>query len=150
MPLPSSSGTDLSSTSARATSKWGDEVMSRGFTLIPNLLLTHQSALGLSSVHCMLLIQLITYWWESGKNPFPSKATLAQRMGVSERQIQRYLSDLTQAGFIRRQREGLPANVRRGIMSYDLSGLVEKLQKLEALSDGTSSARRRGNVRGAS
>jgi hypothetical protein len=116
-----------------ATARWGDSILKRGFTLVPNLLLTQQSSLGLSSLHCLLLIHLLTYWWESGRNPYPSKAVLARRMGVSERQIQRYVSDLTGMGFIRRRRENIRTKGGRSVVSFDLSGLVEKLRGLEGL-----------------
>lgn len=107
--------------------------MARGFTIIPNLLLSHQHALGLSSLHCMLLIHLTTYWWESDRNPYPSKSVLAQRMGISDRQVQRYVSDLVQAGFIRRQRESIRGKGGRMIVSFDLSGLVERLKTIATL-----------------
>jgi predicted transcriptional regulator len=93
-------------------------------------------ALGLSSLHCMLLIHLTTYWWESDRNPYPSKAILAQRMGISDRQVQRYVSDLVRAGFIRRQREAIRGKGGRMIVSFDLSGLVEKLKDVASTTRG--------------
>jgi len=114
----------------QATAKWGKPVLDRGFTIVPNLLLTQQEVLGLGSHQCLLLIHLITYWWESGRNPYPSKAILARRMGVSERQIQRYISDLIKAGFVRRRREDVQTRAGRSAISFDLTGLVEKLGKL--------------------
>ena len=115
----------------QTTAKWGKSVLDRGFTIVPNLLLTQQEVLGLGSHQCLLLIHLMTYWWESGRNPYPSKAVLARRMGVSERQIQRYISDLIKTGFVRRRREDVRTRTGRSAVSFDLTGLVEKLQKLE-------------------
>ena len=111
--------------------RWSKPVLDRGFTIVPNLLLSHQEELGLPGLQCLLLIHLLTYWWESGKNPYPSKAVLARRMGVSERQIQRYISDLIKNGFLRRKREDLLSKSGRFILSFDLSGLVEKLRSLD-------------------
>lgn len=122
----------------QAASKWTKPVMQRGFTIVPNLLLSHQHSLGLSSPECMLLIHLITYWWESDKNPYPSKAVLAQRMGISERQVQRYISELIQKGFIRRKPEEIRGRTGRTIVSFDLSGLVEKLKKVDAVTRSLS------------
>lgn len=120
-----------------AVAKWSAPVMARGFTIVPNLLLSHQHALGLSSLHCMLLIHLNAYWWESGRNPYPSKNVLAQRMGISDRQVQRYVSDLVRAGFLRRHQENIRGKGGRMIVSFDLSGLVEKLK---AVAEATASS----------
>jgi Mn-dependent DtxR family transcriptional regulator len=34
--------------------------------------------------------------------PFPAKDTIARRMGKSPRQVQRYITELEEAGFIKR------------------------------------------------
>jgi hypothetical protein len=121
-----------------ASAKWSEPVMDHGFTIIPNLLLSQQHALGLSSLGCMLLLHLTTYWWKSDKNPFPSKATLALRMGVSSRQIQRYVAQLERGGFITRKAEPIRGKGGRTISSYDLSGLVEKMKIIAASREAPS------------
>lgn len=118
-------------TTYKAEAKWGAEIMAKGFTIVPNIFLSQQHVLGLSSPQCLLLLHLMTYWWEPERNPFPSKAILAQRMGLSERQVQRHISDLIKAGFLRRRQETLRGRKGRFIISFDMSGLVKKLQDLD-------------------
>lgn len=58
------------------------------------------------------------------------KADLAQRLSLSERQVQRYIVELEQAGLV--QRIERTASHRGKISNeYDLSGLVKKLAELE-------------------
>ena len=102
--------------------------MKFGYTMIPNLLLQAQGRLGISPVQ---LIQLIQHWWDAGNDPFLAKETIARRMGKSPRQIQRYLTELEDAGFVRRipRYKGHKAQTSN---AYGLDGLVLKLSAIEA------------------
>lgn len=110
--------------------KWGRAVMDFGYTMVPSLIFRAQARLGLGPVQLALLLHLADYWWHKSQVPFPSKAKLAERMNLSPRQIQRYLTELEKGGFIERiQRYA----THKGQQSngYDMTGLVEKLKKLE-------------------
>jgi len=114
----------------RAEDKFGAPVMKLGFTLIPNLLLQAQGRLKISPVQLTVLAQLFQHWWNADDDPFPSKETIARRLGKSERTIQRYLTQLETAKLIKRvprfkSHKGQTSN------DYDLSGLVVKLAELE-------------------
>ena len=117
-------------TAAASEKKWGRKVIARGFTIVPSLLLRAQQRLGLNPTQLAVLLQLIDHWWDAERKPFPSKARLSERLGLSERQVQRYLAELEQAGLIRREQRYAK---HRGKLSnlFDLSGLVEKLKELE-------------------
>lgn len=110
--------------------KWGDKVIDLGFCILPSLLLRAQRRLRLSPTQLAVLIQLADFWWDAGRKPFPKKADLAQRLGLSERQVQRYIAELEEAGFVKRIERRAS---HRGKISneYDLQGLVDKLAKLE-------------------
>lgn len=110
--------------------KWGRAVMQLGFSIIPSLLLRAQQRLGLNPTQLAVLLQLADYWWDHRRKPYPSKQALSERLGLSPRQIQRHIADLEQAGLVTRIER---TAVHRGKLSneYDLSGLVERLQKLE-------------------
>jgi DNA-binding MarR family transcriptional regulator len=100
-----------------------------GLCLIPSLLLRSQQQLGLNPTQLLLLVQLCDFSDDPGQHPAPSKKTLSERLGLSERQIQRHLSKLEKAGMISRIERlgpdgGLLAN------AYDLSGLRMMLEKL--------------------
>lgn len=114
----------------RSEEKWGKAVMDRGYTIVPSLLLWGQQRLGLSPAQLIVLLQIISHWWEPDKNPYPSKKTIAIRLDRSERQIQRYLTDLELAGFIRRVSRYLPSGGQTS-NGYQLDGLVRKLKKIE-------------------
>lgn len=110
--------------------KWGTEVMALGFCVLPSLIFRAQARLGLSPTQLAVLLQLADFWWDSGRKPFPKKADLAERLNLSDRQVQRHIADLELAGFVKRIERTYG---RRGKISneYDLSGLVAKLRALE-------------------
>src|SRR3546814_358319 len=110
--------------------KWGAKVIALGFCILPSLLLRVQRRLGLSPTQLAVLIQLADFWWDAGRKPFPKKADLAQRLGLSERQVQRYIAELEEAGFV--QRIERRASHRGKISNeYDLQGLVDRLAQIE-------------------
>jgi predicted transcriptional regulator len=117
------------STKASAN-KWGPKVMDLGFCILPSLIFRAQRRLGLNPTQLAILLQLADFWWDAARKPFPKKTDLAERLNLSDRQVQRHIADLETAGFVRRIERIAP---HRGKISneYDLSGLVAKLQALE-------------------
>lgn len=112
-----------------AQDKWGSKTMDIGFCIIPSILLRAQQRLGLNPTQLVVLIQLLDYWWDKQNKPFPSKRELGSRLGLGPRQIQRYLADLEDGGFIQREERYVPGKGRSS-NKYDLSGLVSKLTEL--------------------
>lgn len=112
----------------KADAKWGNSVMSRGFVIIPAMLLRAQRRLGLTGTQLAILLQLIDWWMDADKHPWASKETLSQRMGLSERQLQRQIAALEKAGLV--QRVEKITNRGKQPNSYDLSGLVARLKAL--------------------
>ena len=110
--------------------KWGAKVMELGFCILPSLLFRAQRRLGLNPTQLAVLVQLADFWWDAERKPFPKKADLAFRLGLSDRQVQRYIAELETAGFVRRIER---TAAHRGKISneYDLGGLVQKLAALE-------------------
>lgn len=109
--------------------KWGREVTKLGVCIIPTLLLEGQARLGLNCTQLALLIHLSNYWRERSRKPYPTKRSLAERMRLSPRQVQRHLADLEKAGFLRREKRQGPSGAQRSNF-YNLSGLVKKLGEL--------------------
>lgn len=110
--------------------KWGSKVIDHGYCSIPSLLLWAQRRLHLNPTQLAVLLQIIDFWWEAGRKPFPSKSELSKRLGIGERQIQRYLTELEQEGLLRRvPRYGEGGHRLSNI--YDLQGLVDKLAAIE-------------------
>jgi DNA-binding HxlR family transcriptional regulator len=110
--------------------KYGKPVMDLGFCIVPSLLMQAQARLGINPVQFNIIMHLADIWWDAAHQPWPKKQLLAERMGMSERQIQRQIAELEHAGLVQRVARTRPG---RGKTSneYDLSGLVKKLQAFE-------------------
>lgn len=110
--------------------KWGKKVIACGYTAVPSVLIRGQQRLGLTPVQLNVLLQLLDHWWRRDSLPFPSKKTIASRLDMDPRYIQKVIAQLEQAGFIRR----IARTTRfgdRDSNAFDLTGLVDKLKALE-------------------
>lgn len=130
--LPSLKVVPISKTSEINSSekKWGKKVCELGFSVVPSLIFKAQARLGLNATQLVILLQIADHWWTKEDLPYPSKATIGERLGLSPRQVQRYLTELEQGGFLKRLER---KSKHKGQLSnfYDLNGLVAKLQILE-------------------
>lgn len=110
--------------------KWGTS-LDEGFLLIPVLLLKRQRELALDSTEVVVLLNLLAAWWDTETRPYPRSTTIAQRIGVTPRTVQRCLEKLEKKGLIVRVRNGTGIGAaHRELTSYDMTGTVEKLQRL--------------------
>ena len=75
----------------------------------------------------LVLLALADHAHADGSSSFPSKATLSERLGKSERTIQRYLADLRDAGLIFEGDQELVSHVRADrrptVYDLDLDGI---------------------------
>lgn len=117
-------------TKKASAEKWGQAVMDLGFCVVPSLLLRAQRRLNLNPTQLAVLLQLCDFWWDKERKPYPSKETLSQRLSLSERQVQRYIAELEREGLVQRI-ERRASNGGKLSNTYDLTGLVKKLQALE-------------------
>lgn len=113
-------------------SKWGREVAERGFTQIPNYLIqlnmfVHEDH-KLSPAEMVVLLQLVASWWKKDEMPFPSMNTIADRTGISERQVQRAIKSLEQKGYLTKTRKKIKSVIASNV--YDLSPLVKVLDEI--------------------
>lgn len=108
------------------TAKWG-EAADAGFQLLPDVLLKNQSALGVTATELVVLINLTMHWWYPSQRPFPRSTTIAERMGVEVRTIQRALNRPIELGLIQRVKVKKEAGESTEI---ELGGLVSELRKL--------------------
>lgn len=84
--------------------KYG-EVSIAGFQAVPDLLLKNQATLGLSTTDLVVLLNVLMHWWYPTQKPFPRSTTIAKRMGVSQRTVQRSLIQMESLGMLRRIKE---------------------------------------------
>ncbi|WP_257168777.1 helix-turn-helix domain-containing protein [Bradyrhizobium sp. SRS-191] len=108
---------------SRVRAKW-DFVTDPGFLTLPYVLLLHQSDLKISSEHLNVLLNFIAHWHSNGRMPHPRTSTIASRMGISPRSVQRAVSWLIENGFLAKA----PRLHRNDVQQYDMAPLVEKLK----------------------
>ena len=115
---------------SQSSQKWGKEVMSHGQLILPSLLLRAQARLCVTLPEMVILLQIAEHWWRADSQVFPSMRSIAERVDLTPKQIQRHINALVEKGLISKKQRRLPG---RGKASneYDLSGLVRKLKEIE-------------------
>jgi DNA-binding transcriptional ArsR family regulator len=103
---------------------WGREVWAEGFVALPLRLLSGVGALGLDGGDLALVAHLLSFA-RPGSPPWPSVATLAERLGLKRRQVQRRLARLEEAGLVKRV-----ARLGKST-AYDLGGLAIATRALQ-------------------
>ncbi len=112
---------------ARAFAKWEHAALA-GFQIVPSVLLKYQTRLELSPTDILVLLNILSFWWYSDEPPFPKVSTIAKRMGVTTRTVQRSIEKLTAQALIRRARKTRPNG--DAVEVIDLTGLVTRLGSL--------------------
>lgn len=110
--------------------KWGKAVMGHGYCIFPSILLQAQGRLGVSAQEMVVLLQLAEHWWKAASKVYPSKDVIAQRVGLSAKQVQRHIRRLEELKLVQRK-ERYRSGGSRTTNEYDLSGLVAKLKAIE-------------------
>ena len=105
------------------------DVMGHGYTGVPNIMMRAQSLLGLNLAQFNVLIQLLSYYINPKRPPYPTKRELRTRIGLSDTTPKKYLREIKQAGFVRREQPVTKAG-DFGSNIYHLDGLIKKLKKL--------------------
>ena len=103
--------------------KWGAAVIAEGYTVLPNVILQNQKSLGLTHMDVLVLICLLSHWWDKDDLPRPAKTSIARTLDVDPRTVQRSIAKMEGQGYIQRKerRAGVGDNLPN---FYDLSGLV--------------------------
>lgn len=104
--------------------KWTKLLMDAGWTVVPNVFLDRQKALGLDPIDINILMHLFSYWWSPGTKPHPSKKTIAQAMGIDARTVQRHIARLEKADLVRREERRI-SNVGSKSNIYHFEGLIK-------------------------
>lgn len=109
---------------------FGTKVLSHGYTGVPNILLRAQKRLGITPTQLNIIVQLLSYYYDPARPPFPTKRDLAQRVGITEQTLRINIKALEDAGLITREQWKTAAG-DYGSNRYHMSGLVKKLKELE-------------------
>lgn len=104
--------------------KWqGAVTQGSGFVAVPMALLRLQSKYRLTATDMLVLINLLAHWWDPARTVFPRTTTIANRMGVDKRTVQRSTHRLMKSGLLTRQM--LPD----GKQSYGFEVLASRLAR---------------------
>ena len=109
---------------------WGKAVYRHGYAGIPSILIQAQKRLGINAMQMNIIVQLLDYWFEPSRKPFPTKRELANRIDVTEKTIQTNIRALEKAGLIQREMRRTAAGDWNSNI-YHLDGLIAKVQALE-------------------
>lgn len=109
---------------SRTADKWR-QAGEAGFQMLPDILLKKQVELGLSPTDMLVLLNITMHWWYPEQRPFPRTTTIAKRMGVDDRTVQRSMRKLTALGLLEKEKETAEDGTPREVC--DLGGLVERL-----------------------
>ncbi|MDQ6645268.1 MAG: helix-turn-helix domain-containing protein, partial [Chloroflexota bacterium] len=116
--------------------RFGDPILEEGHTAVPNLVLNYYSRLGITPAEMLFIIHVWQFWWTE-KNPYPAITTIAKRMDMVKRQVQKYAKSLKEKEYIEdADIRLLRVNDRyldgRGQVSseYDFSGLLKAITLL--------------------
>ncbi|MGF7841565.1 helix-turn-helix domain-containing protein, partial [Citrobacter rodentium] len=107
--------------------KWKAGGLSLGWTAVPTVLFFIQNEKKLTSVAFNTLLNLIVHWWSLQEWPHPSMESLAIRMGVSVRTVQRAINDLEKANLLDKKPTSKSDRRYGGRNIYDLTKLVDYL-----------------------
>lgn len=78
--------------------KFGNDILEKGFTSIPNLVLNYYRQLGITFNEMMTIIHIWAFWWSSDL-PYPSLEKLAEIMCIDKRNVRRNISSLVSKTF---------------------------------------------------
>lgn len=109
--------------------KWGEPSLGMGWTAIPTTLIFLQNQLGITPLGMNILLNLVAHWWDANEKPYPAQESLATRIGVSKRSIQREMGTLIERGLLSKKQSSTHHPKYHGRNSYDLSPLVKKLEE---------------------
>ncbi len=109
--------------------KWTKAVWALGWTGIPFVLLERQKDLGLEPLDFNVLVQLLKHWWREGDAAWPTKRSIAQRIGKSEKTVQRSIAHMQTLGLVE-YTQRFRADGGKGPNAYTFNGLVEKLKPM--------------------
>lgn len=104
--------------------KWqGAVTPGSGFVAVPMSLLRLQSKYNLTATDMIVLINLLAHWWDPARPVYPRSTTIAKRMGVTKRTVQRSTERLLKSGMMERNflEDG------RRVFSFDV--LAHRLSK---------------------
>lgn len=122
------------------TEFWGEKAARHGWTAIPNSLLMLQNELDLNPTEFCILLNILMHQWPSdGRSvSFPAIITIASRIGVTKRTVQRGILELEKKGVLLKEQTNRNNIITKGKNIFDTSNLKSILnEKSEGLNKKT-------------
>ncbi len=117
---------------------WGIKTLDEGFTIIPNIIIRNYRRLNISHGEWGLICTLLTYKHDE-RDPYPSQETLASHLGVSVRQIKKWVDGLVDKKLLIVGQRRNTKNNQYGNSVYNFKPLIQAALKLvgppEVMSD---------------
>ncbi|HEY4964322.1 MAG TPA: helix-turn-helix domain-containing protein [Candidatus Saccharimonadales bacterium] len=111
--------------------RWSPEIISKGFTPVPNLLIQYRKYLGMSVTEFYVLLAIEKWRWDNDQKPWPSIKTLVKQTGLSASTIGRATQGLESVGLIGRIHRYNASNL------YDMQPLIEELHHIAINVEGS-------------
>jgi len=102
------------------SNKWSTEIEDAGFTMVPNLLIKHQSDLDITDPEIVVLVAILSFKWTDAM-PYPSAGKLGEYTGKSTNSVRDKLRSLEAKGLITRVPRAGTSN------EYDFTPLEKRL-----------------------
>lgn len=112
--------------SSEQEKKWSRKLMDAGYVTFPEVLLERQMDLGIDSVDLNIILHIVRHWWTKDRLPFPSKRTIAKRIGCSESTVQKHIAKLEKSGLINRNSRYDIIDGGQKSNFYDFQNLINK------------------------
>jgi len=110
--------------------RWSPEIISKGFTPVPNLLIQYRKYMGMTVTEFYVLLAIEKWRWDNNQKPWPSIKTLTKQTGLSASTIGRATQGLEAIGLIERIHRYNSSNL------YDMQPLIEELHHIAISVDG--------------
>ncbi|MCK1554034.1 helix-turn-helix domain-containing protein [Bradyrhizobium sp. 177] len=94
-----------------------------GWSPVPDVLLFNQHKLKITGDDLIVLLNLMAHYYVKDEMPFIRPTTIAKRMGVSQRKVQRSIARLRKKGLILKGK-----HKDNGQIIHDLTPLIDQLQ----------------------
>ena len=114
---------------SHSKAKWGSAI-GAGFQILPDALIRGQHLLQLNATDVVVIVNLNQAWWHADRLPYLRPHTIAKRMGISTRAVQRSLKRLRDKRYLAQVREETDDGTIR--YKHDLTGLRTQLIGLAA------------------
>lgn len=108
----------------RIADKWKGAVSEgSGWVAIPMSLLRLQTKLDLTATDMVVLANFLAHWWDPARAVYPRSSTIAKRMGVDKRTVQRSTKKMVRKGLMD------PVMLDDGKRGFQFTSLANRLAK---------------------